>query len=484
MYILAADVNNINQGPYITSWDDRSPTYGTITVTGQTTGTTLLLNMADAITVTTGARTEYSIPVTWISGTIPSTATQVVVTFARDGQYGATGASGATGLGFRMDSVTTVSLTTGTKTFTVNQLGAYATNMRVRASVNDGVNPDFMEGRVTAINTTTPSLTMSADFTTGTTGASYSNWAFSPTGEIGATGFQGIQGNAGATGLGYLINSTSAVAMATTGTKTFVVDQLGAYIPTMRVRAGVNDGVNSDFMEGRVTTINTTTPSLTMSVDTATGSIGVTYSVWSFSAAGEIGAPGLMGATGAVGATGVGYDNVTSTSTVFLNVNQDARFTVNQQGAFKNGSQVRAVALDSLSTGSFIEGYLIPTGTNWTIVPNNVFPANSPTLNYSNWHFTIGGTFTTSTVFPIRSFSTAMSTSTSTGAIQLAGGIGMGGSLFVGQWVVPQNVSSATIKSYVGTPTGATVFLTGAGYNKPAYWDGTKWYTMNGNALY
>ena len=77
-----------------------------------------------------------------------------------------------------------------------------------------------------------------------------------------------------------------------------------------------------------------------------------------------------------------------------------------------------------------------------------------------------------------------MSTSTSTGAIQLAGGIGMGGSLFVGQWIVPQNSSSATIKNYIGTPTGATVFLTDAGYNKPVYWDGTKWYLMNGNALY
>jgi hypothetical protein len=435
-------------------------------------------------------------------------AFQVAGTLGLQGPPGTltTGYQGATGLGFAtMVSSSTVTLTTsGSKTFVVNDLMAYGLSVpRVRALVTTtGIVSTFMEGNITAVNTATPSITIDVDYAATSTsvgstlGASFSRWTFSiagvigPQGPIGNTGTNGIPGATGPVGTGYNVQSTSTVAL-TTGSKTWTVINTATYINNLWKSYSVDnyvymtptDGSVGEIAFGIITAISTTTPSVTIRVDQVPLNTGTTRSVWQMSVA------GLVGLTGPSGTQGIGYNYTTSTSTLSM-VLGEQRFTTIPgligQDAFGVGDKIRLISTDAPAGNYyFLAGYLAAkTGTDCTINVDTVQPATSPGGPYSKWRMALTGDATTVTSQAIVFSNTGSATSTNTGALVVTGGVGIGGSAFIGKWLVPMSMSSSTAKSYTGTPTGAHIFLTGAGYNKPAYYDGTKWYLSNGNALY
>ena len=166
------------------------------------------------------------------------------------------------------------------------------------------------------------------------------------------------------------------------------------------------------------------------------------------------------------------------------------RFTVTDSltigDGFGFGDRIKLIETTSgLTDYKFMSGYLIAkTGTDFTINVDTIVPNSAVNTSATNWRVALTGDVTTQTSQAITFLSTQGATSTSTGALTVAGGVGIGQNVYVGQWLVPMSMTSATAKSYTGTPTGASIFLTGTGYNKPAYWDGTKWYLNGGTALY
>jgi hypothetical protein len=394
-------------------------------------------------------------------------------------------------------------LTTGTAlTFTINQLGAYPTASRVRAIVTTtGVNGTFIEGDISNISTATPSITFTPDYvltgTGGIIGASYSNWTFSVAGVRGVpgpsgnTGTNGSLGPQGIAGPGYYTTSGSTVSL-TTGSHTWIMNtatqnvlNLGSYAVNNYVFLTPQDAgaVSGEAVYGSITAISTTTPSVTVNVISVTLSTGSSRSYWAMS----IG--GLTGLSGLIGASGPGYSYSTSTSSITYSIGQHG-FTVNDGingiDSFGFGDRIKIIeTTQNLNDYRFMSGYLIAkTGTNWTINVDTIVPTTATNLTASSWRVALTGDATTQTSQNIIFLSTQSATSTSSAALVVSGGVGIGGSTFVGQWLVPQSMSSATAKSYTGTPTGATVFLTGTGYNVPAYWNGTKWYLNSGPALY
>jgi hypothetical protein len=247
--------------------------------------------------------------------------------------------------------------------------------------------------------------------------------------------------------------------------------------------AGVVEG---ESMFGQITAISTSTPSVTINSIIISISTGSSRSSWVMTQG------GVPGPTGANGPSGVGYNYTTSSSAVqmgIVNTNTEKQFTVTLSplgnDAFGVGDRIRCIALDGPQNDYyFMAGYLAAkTGTNWTVNVDTQNPGTS-TLTLSSWKFALTGDVATQTSQAVHFFNTSNSTSTLTGGFILDGGMGVAKNAFIGQWLVPASMTSATAKSYTGTPTGATIFLTGAGYNKPAYYDGTKWYLHSGGALY
>jgi hypothetical protein len=433
-------------------------------------------------------------------------AFQVAGTLGIQGPPGnVTTVTGNQGVGYAtMVSSSTVSLTTsGSKTFIVNDLMAFGTSApRVRALVTTtGIVSTFMEGNITSVVTSTNSVTIDVDYAATSTsvgstlGASYSRWVFSiagvigPAGPMGNTGTNGIPGATGPVGPGYSVFSTSTIAL-TTGSKTWIVINTSTYVDNLWKAYSVNnyvyvtpsDGSTGEVSFGVITAISTTTPSFTVRVDEVPLNTGTNRSSWQLSMA------GLKGLNGPQGTQGVGYNYTTSTSALSMTLGEKALTVIyGLQGndAYGVGDKVRLISTDAPSGNYyFLTGYLAAkTGTNWTVSVDTVFP-NTTSTTYSQWRIALTGDATTVTSQAIIFNNTSTAVGTNSGALQVVGGVGIGGSTFVGRWLVPMSMSSSTAKSFTGTPTGAQIFLTGVGYNRPAYWDGTKWYTNGGNALY
>jgi hypothetical protein len=117
------------------------------------------------------------------------------------GAQGSTGPTGATGAGFSgLTSTSTVTIGTGTKTFTVNT-DATASGFQVGSvvSVRATASPSGafgVGGFITSFSGTTLSMTATSTVGSGT----YTNWSFNIAGFNGATGAVGSTGNIGATG--------------------------------------------------------------------------------------------------------------------------------------------------------------------------------------------------------------------------------------------------------------------------------------------
>jgi uncharacterized protein YqfB (UPF0267 family) len=152
------------------------------------------------IGATGAAGTNGDIGATGAQGNIGATgaqgATGAAGTNGTNGTNGDVGATGASGIGYNLTSTSSITIGTGTKTFTVSQ-NASISAFKVGNYVAVGYdNSNFMFGQIAAYSGT--SLTV---YVTNITGSgTYAAWGFVLSGAPGQSGATGAQGNAGATG--------------------------------------------------------------------------------------------------------------------------------------------------------------------------------------------------------------------------------------------------------------------------------------------
>jgi hypothetical protein len=259
IYIDNLDSLGNTQTGWYDTWDDSTTTAtrGTIYLLGTSVGSTTfnVFTVTGAVTPTGGATGYYKIPVSYVSGSLPTNTGSLSVVFSRTGDQGiqgttgtqgSTGTQGTQGIQGRsflgVTSSTSVAIGTGSKTFTVSNTGAFQLGERVRAA-NTATPSNYVEGSITSITADT-SITINADVFGGS--GTFAAWTFSvagiqgtqgpqgTTGSQGTTGTQGSTGTQGTTGLQGLqgttgIQGTRGVA---DGTITFIIDGGGSVITT------------------------------------------------------------------------------------------------------------------------------------------------------------------------------------------------------------------------------------------------------------
>jgi hypothetical protein len=105
-------------------------------------------------------------------------------------------------------------------------------------------------------------------------------------------GSAGSNGSNGSNGAGYLATSTTSLATAGSGSKVFTTQAGLAYTAGARIRA-TSTGT-SEWMEGVVTSYSSTTLTVTMDLNSGTG----THADWDINIAGQRGATGATGGAG------------------------------------------------------------------------------------------------------------------------------------------------------------------------------------------
>ena len=94
-------------------------------------------------------------------------------------------------------------------------------------------------------------------------------------------------------------NSTTSLAIGT-GAKTLTIEASKQFALGQTARITYNSDINK-WMQGTVSAYNASTGSLSISVDTISGS--GTYALWTVALTGSVGPTGATGATGATGST-------------------------------------------------------------------------------------------------------------------------------------------------------------------------------------
>lgn len=218
---------------------------------------------------------------------------------------GATGATGATGLPgdkYATTSNTSVTIGTGSKTFTVDTGLAYTINQTIVIAYD--INNE-MNGEVTSYYSGNGQLTANVTSTTGS--GTYSSWTINLDGAVGAQGATGATGPIGATGA---TGPTGATGL-TGGTG--ATGETGSTGSTGPVGSTGATGITGDV--GATGSTGATG---------LTGSTGAT-GIGATGATGPIGATGLTGATGP---TGPGIANGTSNLNIPV-ANGNINVTVN-----------------------------------------------------------------------------------------------------------------------------------------------------------
>lgn len=181
-------------------------------------------------------------------------------------------------------------------------------------------------------------------------------------------------------------NSTTSLAIGT-GTKTLTIEASKQFAIGQTARITYNSDINK-WMQGTVSAYNATTGSLSISVDTISGS--GTYAVWTVALTGSVGPTGATGATGPAGSTGAtgatGPANTLSIGTVTEGAaaatitgtapNQTLNLVVPKGNTGATGATGPAGPANSLSIGTVTEGAAAATitGTAPTQTLNLVVP--------------------------------------------------------------------------------------------------------------
>ncbi|MBL0311054.1 MAG: collagen-like protein, partial [Bacteroidetes bacterium] len=265
------------------------------------------------------------------------------------GTTGATGATGTAGAGYLASSSSSVSIGTGSKTFTT-QSGLAFQNERVRISNTAAPTTKYMEGVVTSYSGT--SITVSVDRVVGS--GTLASWNIGIAGDVGAAGPAGADGVAGATGATgtngdqYATTSTTSMSVAT-GNKTFTVGTGLAY--TIGQIVSMTNST-STFMTGPVSAYNAVTGSMTVGVTSKTGS--GTYSSWS------VNLTGIQGYTGPTGADGTFPSGSSAGNTPYWN---GSSWVVNSSNIYNNGGNV-GVGTTSPGSALDVKGALRLSGSS------------------------------------------------------------------------------------------------------------------------
>jgi hypothetical protein len=100
IFIDNVDAANVTQTAWYDTWDDSTTTAtrGQLVISGATTNLNNIFTVTGAVTVASG---YYKIPVSFVSGTLPTNAVSYVIEFSRTGNIGATGPTGATAGSFQ-----------------------------------------------------------------------------------------------------------------------------------------------------------------------------------------------------------------------------------------------------------------------------------------------------------------------------------------------------------------------------------------------
>jgi hypothetical protein len=347
------------------------------------------------------------------------------------GSTGPQGVQGSTGLsGGFLTSSSELNLATGSQTFFVEPPtgnGLQVTDW-IRL-VGPAGGPNYLEGQITAVDAGQITFNVT-EF--GGTGVG-TVWNVRPIGYQGATGPQGIQGDVGstgATGPQGATGLTGATGAGATGAQG-IQGETGATGPNGLTGATGASGPKG--IDGSIGSTGSTGP---------TGPAGAT-GAGATGAQGATGATGAAGATGPAGATGLGYDNLTSTSTIEIG-SGNKTFTVNKSStetAFQVGTVVSARAINSPGGSFGLGGFIIAfTGNSLTISVVRVAGSGS----YDDWAFTVAG------------LSGATGPQGATGATGSAGATG-NSIEFKGAWGNVTTYNIGDIVSYNGEPYSSKV---------------------------
>lgn len=204
-----------------------------------------------------------TLTVTTVSGAGPSGGMEMMdPSFNRrtyNGSVWGFASGGPAGPGYTATSTTSLTIGTGSLTFTTQTSLAYLIGDRVRLAYST-TPTNYMEGKVTAYNSGTGSMTVNFDHTNGS--GTFAAWNIGIAGDVGATGATG------ATGPGYLATSTTSVTIGT-GSQIFTT-QAGLAYMTGDQAIIVSAANSANYMQGQVTSYSGT--SLVVSVTVISGS--------------------------------------------------------------------------------------------------------------------------------------------------------------------------------------------------------------------
>jgi hypothetical protein len=231
IYIDDLDATGVNVSAWIDTFGTSTNTAnrGKLVFQNSTTGLPIIFTITGAVVNSTGYRT---LTVSYVSGTLPTNGTSLVLSFARTGDVGFTGSQGATGpTGFN-----------GSVGFTGS---AGATGPTGFTGSAGATGPTGFTGSAGATGPT--GFTGSASTVAGPTGFTGSAGATGPTGftgSQGATGPTGFTGSAGATGPTGFTGSASTVAGPTGPTGfTGSVGGDGGWAPVTATGTGASQNI-------------------------------------------------------------------------------------------------------------------------------------------------------------------------------------------------------------------------------------------------
>jgi hypothetical protein len=323
---------------------------------------------------------------------------EVWVSAAPGGGVGNTGATGATGL-----------------TGSTGATGATGLDGSTGATGPQGIiGLDGATGATGPQGATGSGATGSTGFT-GTTGATGLTGATGPQGDPGgATGPQGPQGDIGSTGATGPQGSTGATGLGATG----ATGLLGTTGATGEQGATGATGIGSTGATGPQGATG-------LSIIGSTGETGAT-GLGATGATGLDGLPGATGATGLIGATGAGATGATgigSTGATGLEGSTGATGATGEHGS------TGATGLEGPAGATGLEGSTGATGAGATGATGLIGATGSAGIQGATG---ATGSFENPTTNIVTITNTTESMSTITGALQVAGGAGIGGNLNVG----------------------------------------------------
>jgi len=351
----------------------------------------------------------------------PTGATGAASTVA--GPTGATGSAGATGIGYNgFASSTNVTIGTGSKTFVTN-LASTATAFTVGTYVRIAASAaptNYMDGTITAFSSTT--LTVSVVIINGS--GAFSSWNISvggplgptgiagPTGPTGNQGIQGTNGPTGPTGANSTVpGPTGPTGFGPTGPTGFgptgangptgptgpnstVAGPTGPTGPgsTVAGPTGPTGLKGPTGPTGQQGLAGPTGPTGQQGLTGPTGANSTVAGPTGPTGTGPTGPTGpgstVAGPTGATGPTGIGYNNLTSSTSIAVGTGSKT-FTTNvaaTASAFVTGTYVRVAAASAPS--NYMEGTITAFSTT-TLTVNVVNIGGSGT--YAAWNFSVGG---------------------------------------------------------------------------------------------